>query len=149
VVRRPTTPVWSFELGVGYGQTTGYGSSVAGLELKGAVRDLPAASLYASYVPTGTYFGVRSGFMRFHGLQLFDAEGRSFAGDADSFMAGFAAGQVLELLGIALFAEVGYSVRHFPSVRWSGGPIPAGAPREITANNWFVGGGLQFAVGRS
>jgi hypothetical protein len=148
-VAAPTEQVWLFEIGVGYGQTTGYRTRVDGLELRGAVRDLPSASLYASYVPTGTYLGLRSGFMRFHGLQVIDAQGTTFTGDADSFRAGAALGQVLQLLSLNFFAEASYSVRHFPSVRWSGGALPAGVPRDISVNDWMLGAGVQFAIGRN
>jgi hypothetical protein len=145
----PTVPVWTFELGVGYGQTTGYRARGEGLELRGAVRDLPSVSLYASYVPTGTYLGLRSGYMRFHGLQVIDAGGNVFTGDADSFRAGAAVGQVLQLLSMNFFAEAAWSHRHFPSVRWSDSPLPAAAPRDITASDWSLGAGVQFAIGRN
>jgi hypothetical protein len=149
VLAAPVEPVWVFEIGVGYGQTTGYRSTTDGLELRGAVRDLPSASLYASYVPTGTYLGLRSGFMRFHGLQVIDAAGNTFTGDADAFRAGVAIGQVVELLSLNFFAEAAYSVRHFPSVRWSGSPLPAAVPRAISVNDWTVGAGIQFGIGRN
>jgi hypothetical protein len=145
---QPVTQVWLFELGVGYGQTTGFESAVSDLELKGAVRDLPTVSLYASYVPLGTYFALRSGFMRFHALQVIDAQGRSFAGDADAFMAGAGLGQVIRMLNLYFFVEAGYNVRMFPSVQWAGSPPPE-APREITASNWSVGAGIQFSLGRN
>jgi hypothetical protein len=147
VVRQPSEPVWSFELGLGYGQMTGFGSNVEGLDLKGAVRDLPTVSLYASYVPSGTYFGVRSGFMKLQALQLYDEEGRSWSGESESFMAGLALGQVLDLLNLSFFGEVGYAMRPFPSIRWSGGPLPTGIPREISLHSWSVGVGVQFALG--
>lgn len=144
----PAVPVWLFELGVGYGQVTGYGSAAPGLELKGAIRDLPTVSLYASYVPTGTYFALRSGFMRFHALQVIDEAGRAYAGDADALRAGAAVGQVLRLLNLDFFVEAGYAIRSFPSVQWSGSPPPT-APREIRANDWSLGGGIQFNLGRN
>lgn len=144
----PSEPVWSFELGVGYGQTTGYRTTLPGYQMAGAIRDLPSLSLYAAYVPTWTYVGVRSGFMRFHGLQLFDEQGRTFEGDAESFGVGAALGQGMELLGLDFFVEASYSFRHFPSVRWTGAPPPL-VPRSITANNWSVGAGIQFGIGRN
>jgi hypothetical protein len=142
----PSVPVWAFEIGVGYGQTSGYETSLPGLRLAGGIRDLPALSLYASYVPTGSYIAVRSGYMRFHGLQLFDEQGETWTGDAESFMAGGAIGQVMTLLNIDFFAEAGYSARSFPSVRWSG-PTRGDLPRSISAHNWSVGVGVQFGIG--
>lgn len=146
-VRPPSVPIWSFELGIGYGQTTGFDSRVPGLDLHGGVRDLPTVSLYASYVPTGTYLGVRSGFMKLQSLQVYDANDDSWSGEADSFMAGAVVGQVVEVLGLSLFAEAGYALRPFPSIRWEGPPLPAGIPRELSLHAWSIGAGVQFAVG--
>jgi hypothetical protein len=149
-VRRRTEPVWTFELGLGYGQLTGFRLADPEYDMRGAVRDLPSVSLYAVYDPIGAYFGVRSGFMRFQGLQVFDSEGRVYAGEAESFMAGVALGGFLEILSLSLFAEAAYSWREFPSIRWTAsGPLPAGVPRHMALNGWSVGGGIQFSVGRN
>jgi hypothetical protein len=147
VSRQPTEAVWSLELGLGYGQTAGFESRDPSLDLKGAVRDLPSAALYASYVPTATYFGLRSGLMRLQALQVYDDTGRSWGGEAESFMAGAAVGQVVDLLNLSFFAELGYSWRPFPSIRWTGpGPVPPGIPREMSLHGWSVGVGVQFAL---
>jgi hypothetical protein len=145
----PTQVIWTFELGVGYGQTTGFGTDVPGLDLRGAVRDLPTVSLYASYVQTGTYLGLRSGFMRLQSLQLYDDDGGSYSGEAESFMAGAALGQAVDLFGISLFVEAGYAFRPFPSIRWTGGPLPHGAPRSLDLDSWTLGAGLQFGLGQN
>jgi hypothetical protein len=142
-----TEPVWTFELGLGYGQTTGFGTSVPGLDLRGAVRDLPTVTLYASYEATSTYLGLRSGFMRLQSLQLYDADARSFSGEAESFMAGVALGQSMDIGGITLFIEAGYAIRPFPSIRWTGGALPAGAPRSLNLDSWTLGAGIQFGLG--
>jgi hypothetical protein len=144
---QPATPIWLFELGVGYGQLTGFASAESGIDLRGAVRELPTVSLYATYEPWGSYFGLRSGFIRFQGLQAWDADGRSFAGDAESFLAGVAIGQAATALGITFFAEAGYSLRPFPSIRWSGTPTPPGLPRGLNLHGWALGAGIQFGLG--
>jgi hypothetical protein len=143
----PEVTLWTFEVGVGYGQLTGFDASEEGLSLKGAVRDLPALSLYATYEPVGAYFGLRSGFMRFQGLQLIDPAGVSYAGQAESFLAGLILGQSFDVMGLLLFAEGAYTFRFFPSVSWSGDMPPVGTPREISLSNWSVGTGIQFGVG--
>jgi hypothetical protein len=144
---QPTTAIWSFELGVGYGQLTGFSSADPDIDLRGAVRELPTVSLYASYEPTGTYLGLRSGLIRLQGLQAWDTAGRSYSGEAESFLAGAALGQAATLLGITLFAEAGYALRPFPSIRWTGASIPAGVPRGLNLHGWTVGGGIQFSLG--
>lgn len=147
VSRQPTEVVWSLELGLGYGQTAGFESRDPSFELKGAVRDLPSAALYASYEPTATYLGLRSGLMKLQALQIYDDTGRSWAGEAESFMAGAAVGQVVELLNLSFFAELGYSWRPFPSIRWTGAsPLPQGVPREMSLHSWSFGVGVQFAL---
>lgn len=141
-------PVWVFEIGVGYGQLTGFGLEDAELDLRGAVRDLPSLSLYAVYEPWDGYFGIRSGFMKTAGLQVFDAEGASFAGEAEGFLAGLAVGRFVEVLDLSLFVEGAYTWRDFPSIQWRGaGPLPANAPRSMGLHGWTVGAGIQFGVG--
>lgn len=149
VVRRPSEPVWTLELGLGYGQMSGFESNVPGLDLKGSVRDLPSVSLYASYDPTSTYFGVRSGFMKLQSLQVYDDAGRTWSGEADSFMTGVAVGQSVELLNVTLFAEAGYAWRPFPSIRWTGGTLPSNIPRELSLHGWTAGVGIQFSLGNN
>jgi hypothetical protein len=150
--RAPTERIWTFELGLGYGQTSGFSSRVDTLDLRGSVRDLPTVSLYASYERTGTYLGLRSGFMRTQSLIGYLPEGRPWFGDADSFMTGVALGQVIDLLNLSIFVEAGYAARPFPSVRWSGGamymgPIPDALPRQLSLHGWTLGGGVQFSLG--
>ncbi|HSJ24838.1 MAG TPA: hypothetical protein VK929_09235 [Longimicrobiales bacterium] len=144
-----TVPVWTFELGVGYGQLTGFRSSESDIDLRGAIRELPTVSVYATYEPSGTYLGLRSGFIRFQGLQAWDMSGQSWSGEADSFLAGVALGQSASALGFTLFVEGGYALRPFPSIRWSGAALPSGVPRSMDLHGWTIGGGLQFSLGRS
>jgi hypothetical protein len=144
---QPVAHIWVFELGVGYGQVTGFSSAVPGIEIRGAVRELPTVSLYANYDPLGTYIALRSGFIRFQGLQAWDSEGRSFAGEAESFLAGAALGQAVTRGGITVFGEAGYALRPFPSIRWSGGQVPPAIPRGLDLHGWTVGAGIQFALG--
>lgn len=146
--RPPGEAVWTLEVGIGYGQLTGFGSDDRALDLRGAVRDLPSLSLYAIYEPWNGYFGVRSGFMKTQGLQVWDADGRAFAGEAEGFLAGLALGRFVQILDLSLFVEGAYTWRDFPSVRWSGaGPVPVTAPRSMGLHGWSVGTGIQFGVG--
>ncbi|MDP2957079.1 MAG: hypothetical protein Q8N53_11715 [Longimicrobiales bacterium] len=141
-------PLWTFEVGIGYGQLTGFGLEAPELDMRGAVRDLPSVSLYASYEPLGGYLGVRSGFAKLQGLQIIDDQGRAYGGEAESFMAGVAIGEFVQILNLSLFVEGAYTWRDFPSVRWTGpSPLPAGVPRSLGLSGWTLGAGLQFGVG--
>jgi hypothetical protein len=142
----PSETIWLFEMGLGYGQVTGFSGSDQNTELRGTIRDLPSVSFYASYEPLGGYFGFRSGFIRVQGLQYYDETGGSYSGKAESFLAAGMVGYAKEFLGFNLFLESGYSLRHFPSIVWSGGPLPSGIPKELNMSGWFLGTGIQFAI---
>ena len=144
--RTPSETIWLFELGLGYGQMVGFDGARPSTDLRGTIRDLPSVSFYASYEPLGGYFGLRSGFMRLNGLQFFDEVGVPFGGKAESFLAAGLVGYAMEILGFNLFAETGYSLRHFPSIVWSGGALPQTIPRELNLSGWFFGGGIQFQI---
>lgn len=142
----PTREVWAFELGLGYGQLSGFEARDPRIELKGAVRTLPSLSLYATYLELGTYFGLRSGLMEFKGLQVLDGEGGAWGGSGSSFLSGIVVGQAWTMADLNVFLEGAYTVRDFPSVEWSGSP-PPGTPRSLNLSGWSVGAGIQFAVG--
>lgn len=147
----PTRPIWTFEMGIGYGQIVGFESSDPDLDLRGQVRELPSATLYANYEPLGFYIGLKSGFMTLRGLRAYDTSGTAFSGTADTFLLGGLVGKSVEVLGLNLLAEAGYAVRTFPSVEWRGvltnTPLPLNLPREISVTGWSVGLGLQFVIG--
>ena len=147
----PTRPIWTFEMGIGYGQLTGFESGDPTLDLRGQVRELPSASLYASYEPIGAYFGLRSGFMSLRALRAYDPAGVAFSGLADTFLMAGLIGNSVEVLGLNVFAEVAYSIRSFPSVEWKpvspGGGLPLNLPRELSFSGWSIGTGVQFRMG--
>lgn len=143
----PTVDLWTFEIGLGYGQTSGFDAREPTLEMKGAIRDLPALSLYASYESSGTYFGLRSGLMELSALQVIDEGGTAFSGSGKSFMAGLLVGQAWSLAGLNFFLEGTYMVRDFPSIEWSASTPPPGTPRSMNLSGWSLGGGVQFSVG--
>ena len=141
----PTESIWVMEMGIGYGQLQGYQLEDPSLDLKMAVRDLPAVSLYASYEPWGNYFGIRTGFMRTQALQVADEEGTNFNGQAEAFLFGVLAGYAFALEDLWFFVETGFTLRHFPSVEWRGAStLPSGIPRELDLSAWSMGMGLQF-----
>lgn len=143
----PREDIWLFEMGLGYGQLTGFEARAPSIQMKGAVRDLPSVSLYANYEPLGSYFGLRSGLMELTGLQVVTEEGASFRGTGKSFLAGALVGHALEVAGFNLFFEASYMLRDFPSVEWGGTP-PLGTPFEMDLSGWSFGTGVQFGVGR-
>jgi hypothetical protein len=143
----PTVDVWTFEIGLGYGQMSGFDVREPTIEMKGSIRDLPAVSLYASYDASGTYFGLRSGLMETSALQVIDEGGEAYKGSAKSFMAGLLVGQAWSIAGLNLFVEGAYMMRDFPSVEWASSTPPPGTPRSMNLSGWSLGGGVQFNVG--
>ena len=147
----PADTTWIFEMGIGYGQLVGFDSTDPNVELYGQVRELPSASVYASYEPVGAYFGMRSGFMSIQGLRAYDPGGEAFTGTAESFLLAGVVGSAVEVLGFNVFLEGAYSIRHFPSVEWRalspGTPLDSSLPREMSFSGWSVGTGIQFAIG--
>jgi hypothetical protein len=139
---------WTFELGVGYGQTAGFEAADPDTELRGSVRDLPAVTAYASYETIGAYFGMRTGFMRTQALQVSTPDGTTWRGSAEAFLLGAVLGQAFEISGITAFVEAGYMIRHFPSVQWDGpAPLPAIVKRDLRLSGFVASIGIQFGLG--
>lgn len=140
-----TERIWTFEMGLGYGEISGYRAAEEGLDLRGVIRELPSISLYASYEPLGFYMGLRSGFMRLQGLQLYVDDGEALGGDAESFLAGVLVGQAWEVLGLNVFIEGAWTARDFSNIQWDAPPPPDFRGLDLTG--WSVGTGVQFSVG--
>jgi len=141
----PADTIWVLELGLGYGQLSGYELAAPGLDMNLSVRELPSVNFYASYEPWGNYFGVRSGFLRTHSLQVVDASGTRISGEADAFLVGAMTGYAVNLKDLWLFIEGGYTVRHFPSVDWADlDVLPPDLPRELNMSGWSLSTGVQF-----
>ena len=143
----PTRTVWTVEMGIGYSQLSGFDLADRSLQLRGSVRDLPAASVYASYEPWSTYFGVRTGFMKTKGLQVLNLDtGDSFSGESEAFLAAALLGYAWSIGDFWAFTETAYTVRYFPSVEWKGGALPPGVPTDLQLSGWSVSAGIQFSI---
>lgn len=139
-------PTWEVEVAVGYSQLAGLALDRPGLELVGALRELPSVSLYAAHTASGRYVGLRSGLLQTNALQVFTDEGDVIPGSAQSFQIGAVAGQFLDLGRVFPFVEAGWMLRHFPGIEWKTTSLPAGVPRRLTLSGWQVLTGVQVAV---
>ena len=143
----PMEKIWGVEMGIGYGQFAGLDLADSNLQLRGSIRDLPAATIYASYEPWSTYVGLRTGFMKTKSLQVFDKiTGERYSGDAEAFLAGLLVGHSWGIGGFWAFSEVAYTSRYFPSVDWGKGNLPEGIPTDLQASGWSVTAGIQFPI---
>lgn len=151
------------ELGLGYGQFTGFASSDTTFAIRGTVREIPALTVYGTWIrPQGTlhwlspYVGVRTGVLQLHNVQLFQP------GTADSVIVYKAAADVFQIGAVGglsarsdkfpelmAFAEFGYQVRRFPSVEWnaaSGGKILRSFPTSLDFTGFTFEMGFQFHI---
>jgi hypothetical protein len=143
----PTDTVWTIEMGIGYGQTSGFELADGSLQFRGSVRDLPSATVYASYEPWSTYFGFRTGFMRTKSLQALEREtGSGISGEAEAFLAGVLAGYAWSIGDFWAVIEAAYTIRYFPGVEWATGSLPAGVPSDLQLSGWTLSTGLQFPI---
>jgi hypothetical protein len=147
------------ELGLGYGQFTGFESSNPDFEIHGTVRETPTLTLYGTWEPRNSwitpYLGVRTGLIQLHNVQLLQP------GTADTVVVYKASSDVFQLGGVfgvstnssnfplAAFIEVGYHVRKFPSVEWatnSSGKIVNDLPHEFDFSGWTLELGIQAHI---
>jgi hypothetical protein len=143
----PIRTIWTVEMGIGYGQLSGFDLADRSLQLRGSVRTLPAASVYASYEPWSTYFGVRTGFMKTKGLQVIELDtGDTFSGESEAFLAAALLGYAWSIGDFWAFTETAYTVRYFPSVEWKRGTLPPGVPTDLRLSGWSVTLGIQFSI---
>lgn len=134
VTRSKATPkrYVNFEMGLGYGQFSGFGSSDETLKLRGTVREVPSVTLYGTFQDEthplfktlNPYVGVRSGLLQLSNVSLYDKSAGDtlivYSGSAAAFQLGIAAGIQVNIGDRAhLFYEVGQSYRRFPNVQWA------------------------------
>jgi hypothetical protein len=153
LARADTAGGWGVEMALGYGQLSGFTSGDPALDLRGAIRQLPSLAVYASHeraMPLGFdqfYFGFHTGFLQTVNLQAYDAQGRQYSAQGETFEFGFSLG-VWEESGF--FVEPGYWFRRFPSLNWSlPGDIeglPPEWPRALNLSGPSVSVGYQFAI---
>lgn len=160
--RRDTS--WVFELAIGYAQSSGFRSSRDSVDLKGAVRELPMVTVYATHHWIGhpgapkPYVGLRSGLLQLHDARAYikrpapdTTTAKVYSAAASTFQAGVVGGFVATIPGLqgGIFAEGAYTWRIFPSIEWSlgeGGTLPVSLPRKLRMNGPSMSFGFQIPV---
>jgi hypothetical protein len=142
-----------FELGLGASYLQGYAAVEPSLDLRTSLRALPTISLYASRPLAGAldaFLGGSFGLVELWNAQAYDAAGNAWDVEARTFEIGASAGVYLGLDGLpGVFAEAGWRVRRFPSVKWTSRdeePLPGDWPRSLDFSGWFVSLGLQLRL---
>lgn len=156
-----------FELGLGYSQFTGFKSAAPDLDLRGAVRELPALSFYAAVrnreFPFGAkfpdispYVGVRSGLIQLKDLQIVTPVATapqdsavSYTGDGQTFQIGVVGGLSAGYRRFSVFGEYALMYRKFESIKWSTqgtNKIPQELPQELDFTGPSFTVGLQIRI---
>jgi hypothetical protein len=140
------------ELGLGASYLRGFHEAEGSpVDLHGAVRSFPTISAYltqdAGDAPIQPYVGVNFGISDLWNVQAYDSLGKEFTLKGQTFDYGGTAGFYTAFFrSFGLFAEISYKQRKFPSVDWSDGSIPAGAPREFNFNSLIFSAGVQVSL---
>jgi len=158
---------WLFEFALGYSEVSGFRSKDPKLELRGAVREAPMISVYATHehpigwTPLSVYFGLRSGLLQLQNARVYTdtavASGGSttssivYAGAASTFLAGLALGLVGDVGPTSWFAETAYAWRNFPSIEWTGPSklLPKNLPRHLNVSGMNITVGVQIPINAS
>ncbi len=150
------------ELALGYTEFQDFVSAVPGMDVRGAVREFPAASLYLNYQPAGTgdkllgfYAGVRTGLAQLQGLRGYVGDPADavpdaiYSGGGTTFQFGLVAGVTASIGPVSLFVEPGYTRRRFSGVEWSGisGTISDLLPRSLDMSTVAIAIGTQIEIG--
>jgi hypothetical protein len=142
-----------FELGLGAGYLQGYQAVEPSLDLRTSLRALPTVSLYVSHPLAGSidgFMGGSFGLVELWNAQAYDPAGNVWDVEARTFEVGASGGLYLGLEGLpGLFAEAGWRVRRFPSVKWESRddePLPTAWPRSLDFSGWFVSLGVQLRL---
>lgn len=140
------------ELAVGYTDAN-FDAFTSEWEIRGSLRQLPAITLYGSFVGTGKaafYIGLRSGLVQLSGTRAFMSTGEVFAAGAQSIQIGALGGVVAGIWKANIFVEGEVARRRFASLEWTkviAAPdklLPASFPRDFHFSNYSVSIGVQL-----
>lgn len=153
--RTDTTSLVLFELALGYSQIAGFRAQDTSFDFRGALRELPSLSVYASWLPdrkVSFYTGIRSGFAELHNAQFYDSgeDGPVYPIEAQTIQAGIVAGIFAELFNLDFFLEPSYIYRKFPSLKpvdTDDPVIPKRFPREFDFSGFVLSFGVQVPIG--
>ena len=148
----PTSGGTEFELGLGANVLTGLAAAEPSLDLRGAIRTLPAVAVYAAGIgvpddsPVDPYVGLSFGLAEMWNARGYDAAGVVYPLEAEAFEMGATAGLYIDRPLPGLYVEVAYRHRRFGSVAWEAETLPAGWPRSLDASTWQAVIGWQFRI---
>jgi hypothetical protein len=151
------------ELALGYSQFSGFQSTDPTLELRGAVREIPAVAVYGTFVDDNArgilkyiepYLGVTSGIIQLSNVTLLDRAKVdtlvAFSANGSAFQLGGAGGIQIPMGDrISFFSEISYQIRRFPGVQWGGSgstKIRSAYPKQLDFTGRALTIGLEFGI---
>ncbi len=147
----PDTAATQYQFALGYGQITGFASTVPSMDVHGVMKLQPEASLYITRktaMPISPYLGVHTGLVSLSNIEVYTVPGDtsySFSGSTLQF--GLTAGLSYPF---GLYSDVGYRYRNFQSLDWKlpHGTLPDSWPKNLVMSALQFTVGMQFNVGR-
>jgi len=132
------SPGWvKFELAVGYDQLFLRAKLDDKYTLRGAIRDLPSVSIYAT-APCGLYVGLGTGMVSLDNVTAYTGSTREFSIAGDTFDL---AAHVGYATPIGAFVELAYHTRFI-----AGASYGAGAPAQGLPPSLYIGG-VTLSIG--
>jgi hypothetical protein len=151
-----TSELVALELGLGASYLHGYASDDA-LDFRTSVRALPTVSLYASrklyegdvLTAFALYGGLSFGLVDLWNAQAYDAQGRAWDVEAQTFETGASLGAYWTTsAALGFFVETGFRRREFSSIKWTlpeDESLPEGW-RSLDLSGTYLQLGLQLRV---
>jgi hypothetical protein len=147
-------PTVVLDLGLSFTQTGAFVSIDTSTDARVSLRELPAVTLYASFLdvpwysdlPTGPslYIGARSGLVSLYNGRAYRDTTLKFSGE--TLQVGLVAGTLGEFRGLGFFVEGAYLWRDFKSVDWeTSAKLPDSIPRRINLSGATLLMGVQFS----
>jgi hypothetical protein len=147
---------WKMELGLGYTELRGFVSTVDSVDIRGAIRELPAVSLYVTYnrnSPFSFYGGLRTGLVQLQGFRAFVQKAgttdETYSATGTTFQLGLVGGLIGDTGPVTIFVEPGYTHRRFPSLDWSNinGSVDDRLARSLDMSTFTIAIGAQIGIG--
>jgi len=150
-----TVPRFSFEIGLSYGQLTGFHQAGSGFTLSGALEEFPVVATYVDFLPEGRitpYVAARAGLTKLSGLRAYGPSDLLYTASGNTYLIGGGVGVAITLKGpLVAYAEYDATFRTVPSVEWAAhddGVVPGYLPRRLRLSTHELSLGMQVNVRR-
>jgi hypothetical protein len=137
------SPAWvHFELAVGYDQLFLRAKLDDQYTLRGAIRDLPSVSIYAT-MPCGLYAGLGTGLVALDNVTAYSGSTREFSISGDTFDLATHVGYATAL---GAFVELAYHTRFIAGASYGTGAPATGLPPSLYIGGVTLSLGWQISL---